>query len=341
MLGYVTPEKSELRLRENEVYGAYYCGLCRLAGKLYGQLPRLFLNFDFVFLAMLLSAVTDEPDDILGFRCLLHPTRTKHAVAASSALEHAVRMMLILSYYKSIDDKNDEGSIKAFVGERILRKTSKKINMRRQKKSGKIKAYLEQINTLERQKCNSFDTVTEPFALLMEEVFDFDELGRFYQAKHNEEGVRYALRRIGHYTGKWISLIDAYDDLEDDVKTGAYNPLLLNYCFKAGEHEGESLSDFKKRINERIRLNAMLYLSDISEVLNLLPIKKNLAILENIVYIGLRGKTEAILGTQGDGSPVLRTITQGDGSPVFPPGKDLSNEQRLRSIRHKRRRKQG
>ena len=296
MLGYVTPEKSELRLRENEVYGAYYCGLCRLTGKLYGQLPRLFLNFDFVFLAMLLSAITDEPDDIRRFRCLLHPARKKYAVESSSAMEHAVRMMLVLSYYKSIDDKNDEGSVKAFACERILRKTCRKINKQYQAKSDRIKIYIEQINTLEKQKCASFDAITEPFALLMEEVFDFDELGQFCQAKHNEKGIRYALRRIGHYTGKWIYLIDAYDDMEDDIKRGAYNPLILNYGFNAGKYNGESLGDFKKRINDRISLNAMLYLSDISEVLELLPIKKNLAILENIFYIGLRGRTEAILG---------------------------------------------
>ena len=32
------------------------------------------------------------------------------------------------------------------------------------------------------------------------------------------------LRRMGFYLGKFIYLLDAYDDVEKDVKSGNYNP---------------------------------------------------------------------------------------------------------------------
>jgi hypothetical protein len=300
MLGYVTPEKSELRLREHEVYSAYYCGLCRIAGRNHGQLPRLFLNFDFVFLAMLLSALDPEPDELREFRCHVHPARKKYSVVSSAVLDYSVGMMLLLSYHKSIDDKNDEKSFKAGVCAAILRSSYRKICGRMRMKSERIKTYIDQISIMEKQNCASLDTVMEPFALLMEEVFDFEGIGHTAQSDSHKEGIRYALRRIGHYIGKWIYLIDAYDDLESDVKTGAYNPLVLNYGFNAGGYEGEGIERFKERINDRVGLNATLYLSDISGTLALLPIKKNLAILENIVYIGLRKRTEDILGKRID-----------------------------------------
>jgi hypothetical protein len=68
MLGYVTPEKGELKLREFEIYGAYSCGICRSVGARYGSLPRLLLYYDFVFLAMLLSSLSDAPDATRPFR---------------------------------------------------------------------------------------------------------------------------------------------------------------------------------------------------------------------------------------------------------------------------------
>ena len=53
MFGYVQPAYAELRVREHELYKAYYCGLCRAMGRTTGQLSRFSLNYDLVFLAMM------------------------------------------------------------------------------------------------------------------------------------------------------------------------------------------------------------------------------------------------------------------------------------------------
>ena len=52
MFGYVKPNIPELRVRENELYKATYCGLCRTMGKTTGCLSKLTLNYDFAFLAL-------------------------------------------------------------------------------------------------------------------------------------------------------------------------------------------------------------------------------------------------------------------------------------------------
>ena len=60
MLGYVTCEKAELKVREYELYSAYYCGVCKSIGARYGQLARTVLSYDSVFLSMLLDGVSGK-----------------------------------------------------------------------------------------------------------------------------------------------------------------------------------------------------------------------------------------------------------------------------------------
>ena len=59
MLGYITPDKPELKVWEYEMYSAYYCGICKAIKKRHGEIPRLVLSYDSVLLAMILSAVYD------------------------------------------------------------------------------------------------------------------------------------------------------------------------------------------------------------------------------------------------------------------------------------------
>jgi hypothetical protein len=301
MLGYVTPEKGELRLREFEIYGAYYCGICRSVGARYGQLPRLLLRYDFVFLAMLVSSVSDEPDVIAPFRCPVRPTRKRAVLRASPAIDYAADMMLLSAYYKFRDDRLDAGSPRGFAGELFLSGAVRKIRKAYPDKSREIDACMREIGILEREGCASFDRVAEPFARLMGEMLDYvcDGYVRDDRRPRREAGLRCAFRRIGHNLGKWLCLIDAYDDAADDLRSGAYNPLALRYGYGRAENAGESALLFRERIAESVRLSATLYLSEMAETAALLPIKKNKEILENIIYMGLLRRTEEIVG--GDG----------------------------------------
>ena len=60
MFGYIVPEKPEMKIKEYELFRAYYCGICRSMGRRFGQLKRLTLSYDTTFLAVLLSAVSGE-----------------------------------------------------------------------------------------------------------------------------------------------------------------------------------------------------------------------------------------------------------------------------------------
>jgi hypothetical protein len=294
MLGYVTPEKGELKLREFEVYGAYYCGICRSVGARYGQIPRLALSYDFVFLAMLLSSVFDGPDALRPFRCPVHPAKKRAAATEfSPIIEYAADMMLLSAYYKLRDDASDDNSLRGFAGEFLLRRAFRGIGGKYADKARGIAAHMEEIGKLESESCASFDRASEPFAHIMGEMLDYGGPG---DRSAHAAGLSYAFRRIGYNLGKWIYLIDAYDDAEDDLRRGSYNPLTLCYGFGSAENAGENAALFRERIAGRVRLSATLYLSEAAETAALLPLKKNKDILENIMYMGLLRRTEEIVG---------------------------------------------
>lgn len=55
MFGYVRPSLGRLTEEEKVRFQAAYCGLCRTMGRRCGAVSRLFLNYDLMFLAVLLS----------------------------------------------------------------------------------------------------------------------------------------------------------------------------------------------------------------------------------------------------------------------------------------------
>ncbi len=285
MLGYVAPDKPELKIREYELYSGYYCGICKSVKERYGQIPRLVLNYDSVFLSLVLSALKSPIEEIRRERCLVHPLKKRAIVHNEAAVDYAADMMLLLAYFKLVDDKRDEGGIKPAAGLAALKRTYKKLMKNHGEKCIMIQGKLDELADLEGQKCTSLDRAAEPFAKLLEEVFAAESL-------IDDGETLKLLRKIGYHTGKWIYLIDAYDDLEENISSGAYNPLLLQWEYRPDQ---ESMADFRNRIKERVEFNLLFYLAELSRAWDCLTVARNRELVENIIYSGLLRKTEEIL----------------------------------------------
>ena len=54
------PEKSELKVKEYEMFKAFYCGICKSMAKRIGNLPRITLNYDSTFLALILASLSSD-----------------------------------------------------------------------------------------------------------------------------------------------------------------------------------------------------------------------------------------------------------------------------------------
>ena len=87
------------------------------------------------------------------------------------------------------------------------------------------------------------------------------------------------LRDIGFYLGKFIYLLDAYDDLEKDLKKGEYNPWTPSMKRR----------DFEALVENTL----MMMMSESAKAFEKLPIVQDVDILRNIIYSGVWLKFEA------------------------------------------------
>lgn len=315
MLGYVVTFKPEMKVKDAELYKAYYCGVCKSIGRRYGQMPRFILSFDAAFLSTVLDGFFPQVVEIDRERCIAHPQK-KTPMAKCHAIDFAADVMLILAWYKALDDVHDEGSKKAFIFSKAFKRKFKKIKAKHLNLCNEIQSILRELGQLEDSKCDSIDKAAEAFAKIMEAIFK-EGLTYIYDKKI-QEGVlkksdkwdkkiqisKIVLARVGYHLGKWIYLMDAFDDIEENIESGAYNPLLYRFNYK----EGENPLEFRSRIKNDVDRNLIIYLSEMGKAFDLADIEKNKGIIENIVYVGLLKKTEAILNKGLENSNIEKEI---------------------------------
>lgn len=297
MLGYVTCETAELKVKEYELYSAYYCGVCKSIGARYGQLARTVLSYDSVFLAMLLDGVSGNVPQITEGSCLLHPVKGKN-IAAGRGIDYAADVMLILAWFNFLDDVKDGEGKKAVAGKAagaLLKRTYSELEEKYPELCSDIGARLDELDRLEKEKCASLDEVAESFAQIMTAIFRTGYSETAAGSSENEEAgsaVSGLLSDLGYHLGKWIYLMDAWEDLEKDIESGAYNPLIYRFGFE----KQETIENFRERIKETVEFNLMMYLAAMSRSESELELKGNKGIIENILGMGLLRRTEQALG---------------------------------------------
>ena len=215
MFGYIIVNKQELKFREFDVYQSYYCGLCQSLKERFGRRGQLTLSYDMTFVALLLSALYDEPVENSTCKCVAHPFEA-HATSRSVFTDYAADMNLLLSYYKCLDDWTDERKWKGRLRAAALRGRDKMVEARYPEKAEHIYTLLEHIHLYEKAQEPDVDLASGCFGEIMGEIL----------ACRKDEWED-DLRRMGFFLGKFIYLMDAYEDMEKDEKDGNYNVFLL------------------------------------------------------------------------------------------------------------------
>ena len=100
MFGYVRPPQ-DLPEEELKRFGRAYCGLCHTLGERYGTAARFILNYDFTFLAVLLSDKEEGP--IHHGRCAAHPVHGRDRLESTEALALAEDAGVILASWQARD----------------------------------------------------------------------------------------------------------------------------------------------------------------------------------------------------------------------------------------------
>ena len=282
MFGYISICKEGLRGEDANVFRAYYCGLCKAVGRECSHISRLGLSYDITFLALVLSSALFEDADITEERCAVHPFKKHPCVVNDKAVDYAARVGEILTYLKLKDDRDDEGSAKARLAMAALRRGKNRAVAKNREAFDFISDRLSELSLLEKQNCSEIDEVADRFAKILEYVFTPDFV--------TDGDTRRILSWFGYNLGRWLYIIDAYNDIEKDYKSGSYNAFLQNASGGAEE--------IKRKIRERVDFTLTLTLENMASALELLNLHRNRALIENIVYQGLKGKQKSVLGEE-------------------------------------------
>ena len=270
MFGYVRINKMDLTFREFDYYKGYYCGLCKYLKENHGEVSRLSLNYDITFLIVILTALYKLDSDITYERCIANPLKKKMRIV-NEITEYAASMNILLSYYKLEDNLYDDNGIKDKLAYELYKGKLKKAYEKYPQKAEYIKQQLGNLRELEKQESKSIDKVSNTFGNLMGEIF-------VYKKDEYEQN----LRNIGFNLGKYIYILDAYDDLEEDNKKGRYNPF-IDYIDKKEE--------LKNKVDRLISMSLGMATKNIEQ----LNLEFNKSIIDNIIYSGVYLRYKSIL----------------------------------------------
>ncbi len=270
MFGYVRINKMDLTFREFDYYKGYYCGLCKYLKENHGEVSRLSLNYDITFLIVILTALYKLDSDITYERCIANPLKKKMRIV-NEITEYAASMNILLSYYKLEDNLYDDNGIKDKLAYELYKGKLKKAYEKYPQKAEYIKQQLGNLRELEKQESKSIDKVSNTFGNLMGEIF-------VYKKDEYEQN----LRNIGFNLGKYIYILDAYEDLEEDNKKGRYNPF-IDYIDKKEE--------LKNKVDRLISMSLGMDTKNIEQ----LNLEFNKSIIDNIIYSGVYLRYKSIL----------------------------------------------
>ena len=282
MFGYVTPLKPELKIREYESFKSYYCGICMHIKDGFGNIPRMSLNYDMTFLGLLLDGLHKEERSFKIQRCIAHPLKKKPMIVNNKALAYAAAMNVSLVYYKLLDDVADDRSMKSKVSSIILSPYKSKFNRNVTIINDIIEENLKKLSYLEVEKrFSSIDEIAHPFSEIVGKILNlYPE-----EFEGDSEEIRGNLYELGYSLGKWIYIIDALDDLKEDMEKNKFNP--INYLYNT---HNKTYKELMGEIRDRMEFTIFNCGYTCRNALENLPIKRNKEILENIISLGMMDK---------------------------------------------------
>ena len=282
MFGYVKPFIPELKVCENEIYKAIYCGLCKQLGRSYNQLSRLILSYDIVFLVLFALGISNENVEFKRESCIAHPLKKNLCLKSCMALEKAADISVIFSYFKFMDNVEDERFLKKFTS-RVGLISFKRMYEKARRKHANIASVVEEFMNrqaeVEKNLSCSLDKACDPMAKC---------LGLVVQTFSDDLKTQKNLYRIGYMVGRYIYIMDALDDLKKDCKTGAFNPFLNKYRLNGLIKSSKIDNHIKEDIFKNALCSLNFSVAQLAQAFELLEFDDYKSIVKNIIYLGLK-----------------------------------------------------
>ncbi len=261
MFGYVTLAQEALPKERRERYRSFYCGLCRTLRMRHGKLSRITLSYDMTFLYLLLQSLY-EPQETQGLEhCFVHPVAGCQYVCSETAA-YCADMNVALSYHKCLDNWQDDHSLFSRAEAALLQKAYDRVRERYPKKCQEIEQCMREVSALEKAGDQSLDAVANATAQMLGCVYRYQETDYWADT----------LARMGQALGRFIYLMDAYDDLPGDLRWKRYNPLAAHY----------QREDYETFVHQSLTM----LIAECTEAFETLPLVQDADLLRNILYGG-------------------------------------------------------
>ena len=209
-----------------------------------------------------------------------------HEYFISEAVKYAADMNILFAYYNDLDDWNDDHDRRALARSKKLGKFLPQINEKWPGQYGCAVDCIEKLNELERENVLNPDGPANCFGSLMGEILDW---------KSDNDG----LRRVGEALGRFLYLLDASNDLRDDIRRERYNPLIA-----------QSDTNFEPLLT--------MMIGECTREFELLNVKRDIHLLRNVLYSGIwmryRRKRDAAGLSDDVGAADGRSDSVADGS---------------------------
>lgn len=285
MFGFVTVDRSEMLGKDFDAYKAVYCSLCKQLGKEYTFLSRFILSYDCTFYAVIALALTDTCPGFCVGKCKFNPIKKCNYIKnGEEALSKASALSIVSVYYKLKDNIADGGFFEK-ISCYLLMPFFSSWRKKAMKKYPEIEKAVATMSSsqfeVEKDEHCSIDKAADPTAKMLSAVLSLlvtDE-------DDDVDNKRRVLSTFGYFLGKWIYLIDAANDYEDDLKHSNFNPYIIAYA-----DDKDHKADISHSLDYCLSECLLSY--------NLLEIKHFDRIIENVLIYGLPKKQRSVLNKE-------------------------------------------
>ena len=201
MFGYITVNRAELKVKESAAYDAYYCGLCHALHGLHGRAGQLTLTYDMTFLVILLNGVYEHEMHEKTGRCLVHPMK-KHTERWNDFSSYCADMNILLAYHNLLDDWQDDRKLSRYAAAQLLSKTYRGIREKYPRQHQAVVDYMKALSVCEKSCSDNVEEAACLTGKMLAEIFVC-----------REDAWASDLRQMGFFLGKFIYLMDAYEDI--------------------------------------------------------------------------------------------------------------------------------
>ena len=221
MIGYLKPDFNDVPKEQKNEYKSFYCGLCKALKKNFGYNGILNLNYEITAFLILIKGLETEKCKTYRGSCTISPfVPVSYVDYYQDELICAAILAVIIAHYEIIDNLADEDKVKWKIINKMMAKTCNKAAASMGKRFVDIDNAVSNYYKIEKDCHAKFEDALEQEGNLIES---------FLSVLINDYDLETTnlLLKLTNLLGQWIFLIDACDDISEDILQNNFNPILL------------------------------------------------------------------------------------------------------------------